>query len=302
LNKTREVRAPLGATLVVTSSVLYASYGVWTKLLGNAFGGYTVSAVRSILVMIILLIGAVRFRQLEPMQWKRDRSWLALLLLTACIIWGPLYYAIIKAGVGLSLSINYACIVIGSFLFGRLFLKERYNVQKFLATVAGFIGIALIFMRPGAHIVFVALCAAVISGLGSAANMTVTKRIEYNATQSAVISWCASIIANSVMAFVFDHRPHSIDHLDKWLYVVIFALASTAASWTFVKGSKMIEIGAAGILGLFEIVFGVLFGVAFFGERVGFAAAVGIVFIIAAAAIPYVDERRSKPAGKRLVG
>jgi drug/metabolite transporter (DMT)-like permease len=66
-------------------------------------------------------------------------------------------------------------------------------------------------------------------------------------------------------------------------------VASLVASWTFIRGLKLIEAGAAGILGLLEVVFGVVFGVIFFHERPGVVVLIGILSIVAAAAIPYLQ-------------
>ena len=48
-------KAPLGASFIILSSVFYASYGIWVKLMGNFFGGYMASALRSVLVLLFLV-------------------------------------------------------------------------------------------------------------------------------------------------------------------------------------------------------------------------------------------------------
>jgi drug/metabolite transporter (DMT)-like permease len=48
-------KAPLGASLIAVSSFFYASYGIWTKLMGDFFGGYTASGLRSTLVILLIL-------------------------------------------------------------------------------------------------------------------------------------------------------------------------------------------------------------------------------------------------------
>lgn len=68
---TKRTKAPLGASLVVVSSVFYASYGIWTKLMGSYFEGYTASALRSVLVLVILVPVAVRFGKFEPLNLKQ---------------------------------------------------------------------------------------------------------------------------------------------------------------------------------------------------------------------------------------
>jgi drug/metabolite transporter (DMT)-like permease len=65
------------------------------------------------------------------------------------------------------------------------------------------------------------------------------------------------------------------------------------ASWMLLTGLKYVEAGAAGVLGLLEIVFGVLFGMLFFHEQVSSVVLSGIVIIISAAAIPYIKDYNS---------
>ena len=140
-------KAPLGASFIVLSSVFYASYGVWVKLMGNFFGGYMASALRSVLVLLILVPLALAQRKLGKLDWRRNWPYLALMALSSTLVWGPLYYSIIHAGVGISLAINYAALVIGMFFFGWLFVKERYTKDKWLSTVLGLGGLWLIFRR-----------------------------------------------------------------------------------------------------------------------------------------------------------
>jgi len=290
----KQYKAPLGASLVVLSSVFYASYGIWTKLMGNFFGGYTASGLRSILVVLLLLPPAFVYHGFEPVRWRKNWRHLAGLLAGSLFIWGPLYYAILHAGVGISLTINYASIVIGMFFFGWLLNKERFTRDKLLATVLGFVGLACIF-SPSTHgIGMLPLLASVLSGLSAAANAVIAKKISYNATQATIALWVTSAVASLAMALLIREPAPAVGWHMQWLYLLIFAAASVVASWSLVKGIKLIEAGAAGILGLLEIVFGVLFGVLFFHEHVSVLVMVGILTILAAAAIPYIKDYSDK--------
>jgi drug/metabolite transporter (DMT)-like permease len=156
--------------------------------------------------------------------------------------------------------------------------------------VLGLVGLALIFSPTGSNVAWFALALAALSGLGSAFNTVLVKKIPYNATQATIVMWVASVIANIFMAVIFREKYPDIGLHVQWLYLVFFAIASVIATWSLVKGVKLIEAGAAGILGLLEIVFGVGFGMIFFHERPGMLALIGGVVIIASAAIPYVRD------------
>jgi drug/metabolite transporter (DMT)-like permease len=287
-----KIKAPLGASLVVLSSFFYASYGIWTKLMGNFFDGYTASALRSVLVLIILVPIAVSYHKLGSLHLKQNWHHIAGMLAASLFTWGPLYYAILRAGVGISLAVTYASIVLGMFFFGWLFANERFTKDKAVSAALGIAGLALIFLPTTKGIGWLALVAALVSGLSSAANSVFAKCIHYNATQSTVVLWVTSVIANMLMAVVFSKPYPAIGWHIQWFYLVIFAAASVIASWSFVRGVKLIDAGAAGVLGLFEIVFGVAFGLVLFHERPSLIALTGVVVIIAAAAIPYFQHYR----------
>jgi len=285
----RKPQAPLGASLVVLSSFFYASYGIWTKLLDNSLGGYTASAIRSVLVMVMLVPIAVVGRKFSPIAWSKNSHYIIGMLFSSMFTWGPLFYAVLHAGVGIALTINYAGIIIGMFMFGWMLVGESYTRDKFVSTVLSFVGLWLVFTPSVAHLGWLSLAAAVVSGLSAGANGVMAKKLTYNATQSTVVMWAVSVIANAVMAGLIQEHVPTLSGI-QWLYLVGFAAASVASSWSFVSGLKLIDAGAAGILGLLEIVFGVLFGVVLFGERIGIFVWLGVMVIIAAAAIPYVRD------------
>lgn len=292
--KNKSVSAPLGASLVVLSSFFYASYGIWTKLMGDFFQGYTASALRSVLVLVILLPIAFLYRHFEPINLKRNWRYITGMLIASLFTWGPLYYAILHAGVGISLAIAYASIVLGSFFFGWLFGRERFTKDKAISAFLGIIGLALIFSPTTGHLALLALFGALVSGLSAGANTVFSKQIRYNATQSTIALWVTSVIANFFMAFILKEHYPSIGLYAPWLYLVFFAIASVIASWSLVKGVKLIDAGAAGVLGLLEIVFGVLFGIILFHERPSVIALLGMAVIIAAASIPYFKDYNAK--------
>lgn len=258
--------------------------------MGNFFGGYTASALRSVLVVIILLPIALLYRQLEPIKWRVNWKYILGFLVSALFIWGPLYYAILHAGVGLALAVNYASIVIGSFFFGALLAGEKFTRDKLLSATLGIVGLLLVFAPSINSFGGIGLLAAALSGLAGAANLVMAKQIRYGATQATLTAWITSIVANVLMAYIFNETYPRLGLQVEWFYLVVFAIASIAASWLAVKGVKLIDAGVAGILGLVEIVFGVMIGYVFFGERFGVIVLLGMSIIIIAASVPYTKE------------
>jgi drug/metabolite transporter (DMT)-like permease len=279
---------------MVLASMFYASYGIWTTLMGNFFGGYTASALRSVIVLIILVPIALFFRQLQPVNFRGNWPYLAGMTLSSFFIWGPLYYSILHAGIGVSMAINFASIVIGLFLFGWLLLRERFTKDKVWACMLGLFGLFLVFAPSMSGIGWLALAAAVMSGLSCSINIIMAKQIKYNAAQSTIFLWITSALANFPVAFLVGEAMPDFGWHAEWLFLVFFAIASVCSTWSQVTGLKLIEAGAAGILGLLEVVFAVIFGAIFFAERPGAIVLLGMATIIAAAAVPYIKDYNAK--------
>jgi drug/metabolite transporter (DMT)-like permease len=216
------------------------------------------------------------------------------MIIASLFTWGPLYFAILQAGVGISLAVAYASIVIGMFFFGWLFGSEHFTKDKAVSALLGIIGLALIFSPTVSKLGLLALFAALVSGLSSAANTVFAKKIHYDSTQSTIVLWTTSIIANVLMAFLLGKSYPSFHWQIQWLYLLFFAVASVIASWSLVRGVKLIDAGTAGILGLLEIVFGVVFGIVLFNEKPSLIVMSGMAIIIVAAAIPYIKNFNSQ--------
>ena len=163
-----------------------------------------------------------------------------------------------------------------------------------MASVLGVLGIGLVFSPSIKVAGLLALSAALASGLATAANMVATKKVPYNGSQSAILVWGSGIVANTPMVFLLHEQLPATGWHIEWMYLILFVAASLIASWTFIQGLKLVEAGAAGILGLLEVVFGVVFGVVFFRERPNLVVLLGIVSIIAAAAIPYLQHYNAR--------
>jgi drug/metabolite transporter (DMT)-like permease len=258
--------------------------------MGDSFGGYTASALRSVLVLLILVPIAIRLGGFEPVVIRKNWKYVLGMIFGSFFIWGPLYYSILHAGVGLALTINYACIVIGMFLFGWLLAGEKLTKRKAAAACVGFLGLVVIFSPADARLAWLALGAASLSGLATAFDAVLSKKIPYNTTQTTIVIWITSVIANTIMA-LFIREPFPADLGMKWLYLLCFAIVSVIASWALTRGVKLIDAGIAGILGLLEIVFALMIGVIFFHEKPGFAGIAGALIIILASAIPYLNNQ-----------
>lgn len=264
--------------------------------MGDSFGPYMQAWIRGFLVVLIMLPVALLGRQQwQPFRWRADKWWFALSALASLLIAAPLYYSINKIGIGLATLMMYAGYLVSMFFFGWVFNRESFGIDKLMATLFALAGLALTFSRSLSAGSAFAFIAAFTAGVAMGLDMAVSQKIKYSSSQTTIIAWGSGVIVNFAMAILLHEHAPSLTSTVAWLYLLAFTFVNIAASWLSIHGVKLIEAGAAGLLGLLEVVWALLFGVIFFAERPGLLAYFGAICIIVAAAIPYVREF-NKPA------
>jgi drug/metabolite transporter (DMT)-like permease len=291
--KTKNNRTPLGAGFVTASSLLYGFYGVWIVLIGNFVGVFMLGVLRGLIVVIVLLPIALWKKQLVRLDIKNNIWPLIGLIFTSLCIGAPLYYAVNIIGVGIGVGVAYAGILIGAFIFGAIFGGEKYTKEKIISTFLGMAGLALVFLPSAETFGFLALLAALLSGLASGFNMVINKNIKYNVTQTTIVNWSTSVVVNLPIVFILHETIPTLSTDVHWFYVLGFGITSLCSSWLVFSGLRLIDAGTAGILGMSEIVFGIILGMILFNEKLKLIVALGMVFILLAAALPYLTHYKA---------
>ena len=137
------------------------------------------------------------------------------------------------------------------------------------------------------------LAAALVSGLAISVNTIWAKQLTYDTTQSTLILWVTSVVANIPLAFILQEPMPIFEFRMEWVYLVLFGMASVLSSWLLLRGMIYVEAGLAGILGLLEIVFGVAFGILLFNEKLETIALVGIGLILTASAFAIFEAKEN---------
>jgi drug/metabolite transporter (DMT)-like permease len=73
-----------------------------------------------------------------------------------------------------------------------------------------------------------------------------------------------------------------------WLWQLCYSIASLFAFWLVIEGFKRVDATVGSLIGLLEIVFGVVLGILIFSEKLTMSVTLGGLFIVSAAAIPHV--------------
>lgn len=89
------------------------------------------------------------------------------------------------------------------------------------------------------------------------------------------------------MVFVVGESFPEMGWHVEYFYLLLFAVASIASSWPLIRALRLIDAGTAGVIGLLEIVFGLLFGVVLFSEKISFLEILGAAIIVVSALVSY---------------
>src|SRR4051812_44473943 len=88
-----------GSWLILISAVMFGSYGVWSRLIGDSFGPFFQGYTRALIIAVVLLPILLWKKQIVPIA-RRDWGWLALFLLFTSLTQAPVFYAFNHMDIG----------------------------------------------------------------------------------------------------------------------------------------------------------------------------------------------------------
>lgn len=288
-----------GGALVLASSLLFGSYGIWAVLVGTDFGVYYQGYVRALLALLVLIPICFYLKAWGPIQ-RKDIPVLAVFSLFTVFTQAPLYYAFQNAGVGIASLTFFTAYLIMQYAFGFLVLEEKFTVIKVTSFLLALIGLVFIFDTSLGVFSLFALGMASLNGLASGGEVASTKLFsaEYSPLQASIISWVAIVVTHLPMSLLMGETQLVPAFTIQWGAMLMFAVAGSAAFFLVMLGYKYVEASIGGLIGLLEIIFAIIFGAVVFGEHVTTSIIIGSAIILIAAAIPYLYDLRARMSVK----
>ena len=128
---------------MLVAGALFATMGVFAKLLGNQFSGAELSLYRSLIGLAAIGAFVVWKRQSLATSFRSGHLWRGL---TGTISLIAYFYAMTKLPLATAITLNYTS-PLWLTLLSTLMLGERFRLRLVLAIVVGFVGAALL-LRP----------------------------------------------------------------------------------------------------------------------------------------------------------
>ena len=287
-----------GILLILISSLMFGSYGVWSKLIGGDFGNFYQGWTRALIIVIFTFPFLYFTKQIIPIP-KKDWKWLGIFLLFTSGTQAPLFYAYNNMDIGTATLLFFVSMLITMYTVGLIFLGEKLNKVKFISFVLAILGLVVTFKLSLTVFAIFAGLMAILNGIASGGEVSFSKKLtgNYSALYVTWLSWLVILITNAPISILIGEIQHVPSLSMVWLWQIGYTIASLLGFYLIIKGLKSVEASIGGLLGLLEIVSSIIFGIIIFNEGLSMQVIIGGSLIITAAALPHIYERfKTTPA------
>lgn len=280
-----------GIFLILASSLMFGSYGVWSRLMGSSFGVFYQGWTRALIISLILFPILIYTKKVIPIK-KRDWKWLAVYLIFTSGTQAPIYYAFNHMDIGSATLLFFTTMLLTMYTVGFLFLKEKANTIKIVSFFTALVGLYVMFSFSLEKFTLLAALMAVLNGIASGGEVSFSKKLSnsYSPLYLTALSWLIIIPTNGILSVATREAQVIPSFHIAWLWQLGYTTASVFAFWFIIAGLKHLEASIGGLLGLLEIVFSITFGIIIFGENLTARIIFGAALILIAASLPHIKD------------
>jgi drug/metabolite transporter (DMT)-like permease len=280
-----------GTMLVFLSALMFGSYGLWSRLIGDAMGNFFQGWTRALIIMVAL-VPLAYFRKDLVRVSKKDMGWFIVFLVFTSLTQAPIFYAFNHMDIGMASLLFFVSMFLTMNVIGVVFLSERYTKLKIVSAVCALAGMCLVFSFSLVSFTLLAALMAVVNGIASGGEVAFSKKLtdKYSPLYLIVSSWAMILVTNLLLSLFLGEAQSAPKLSAPWLWQLCYSIASLFGFWLVIAGLKYIDASIGALVGLLEIVFSILFGIMIFKESLTFVVAIGGTLIILAAALPSIEE------------
>lgn len=281
--------------LVLLSALMFGSYGLWSRLMGGYFEPFFQGWTRGLIILLLITPYLWWRQEIVPID-KQDWKWFASYMCFTSLTQAPLYYAYNHMDIGTATVLFFATMLLTMYFFGFGLYGEKLSRVKVVAFVLACLGLYVTFSFSLAVFSVFAALMAVLNGVASGGEISSSKMLtgKYSALYVTWLSWIMVLITNLPVSILLGEVWHSPGLNLPWLFQAGYVGVSIVGFWAVIEGFKYVEASIGGLLGLSEVVFGILLGVLIFQESLTTRAVVGAMLVIIAAALPHLVTIRQR--------
>jgi drug/metabolite transporter (DMT)-like permease len=285
-----EKKVNRGVILIFLSTLMFGSYGVWSRLIGSSLGALFQGWTRGLVISLILIPILISKKQIIRIE-KKDWKWLVIFLIFTSATQAPIFYAFNHMDIGSASLLFFVSVLLTMYLVGFLFFKEKVTNLKLISFVLALVGLYTIFSFSVQKFSLVAALMAILNGIASGGEVSFSKKLSgsYSPLYVNLMSWLIIIPTNGLLSVVIGEKQLLPAFNLVWFWQFCYIFVSFFAFWFVISGLKYVEASIGELIGLLEAVFSILFGIFIFGENLTIKIVIGSLFILCAASLPNIS-------------
>ena len=123
-----------GAPLVLLSALMFGSYGVWSRLIGDAMGSFFQGWTRALIILILLVPFALIRKEIIKVS-REDRGWLVVFLIFTSMTQAPIFYAFNHMDIGTASLLFFVSMFLTMNMISVWFLGEKLTMIKIFSSL-----------------------------------------------------------------------------------------------------------------------------------------------------------------------
>ena len=221
---------------------------------------------------------------------------MAVFLIFTSATQAPIFYAFNHMDIGSASLLFFATMLLTMYIVGFVFLKEKLTKLKIASFILALAGLYSIFSFSLQKFTLLAASMAILNGIASGGEVSFSKKLSsaYSPLYMTLMSWLIIIPTNGFLSIAIGEKQILPGFHIYWLWQLGYIFASLFAFWFIIAGLKYVEASVGGLISLLEVVFSVGFGILLFGENISLGIAIGALFILLGASLPYFNSALRK--------
>lgn len=184
---------------------------------------------------------------------------------------------------------------IGGYFIGKIIFNEKFTKVKLLSFFVAIFGLILIYSINFAGANFLYATFALSGGFGVSVWNTFSKKVSgsYSALQLNFLDTLNFVIIEFCLSIILREKWVKPEFSMLWFYMFLFVLMFILTGQLMIYGYKHLNVHAATLIMLTEVLFGAILGFLFYKETLSVSTLSGGLLIILAIVLPEIRWKKS---------
>jgi len=282
-----------GAGILAGVGIFYSLYGVFSKLMGDAFAPFYQSWSRGIICFLLLTLITILFRQYKHIK-RRDIKWFLIIGICGGMTDAVFFIAVTHISLGVTLFLFYACVTLMNYIFGKVLFGEKITLLKKVSAISAVVGVALLYQDKlsfvGATPLYL-FCAG-LAGVFAGTYYSFNKKVgdSYSNYQVAATNNFIGVIVTFIISMILTEPMNTAFMSFPWFINIVFAIVQTVVMALLILGFRFIEVQKGGLILLLEPILAMVWGYVLFKESLGIVTIIGCMSVLVAMVLPLFEK------------